>query len=121
MRGYLHAEVERFGALVLTSLSRALLRGDVNLELREDATIPAGPQTRRPQPRPDAPAGGLWDALRACRKELADAQGVPPYVIFHDATLNEMLAVRPRTLEELLGITGVGKTKLERTAMRFCA
>jgi ATP-dependent DNA helicase RecQ len=119
VRGYLHAEVERFGALVLTPVSRPLLRGDVNLQLRQDVSIPAGPKKRRAMVKPDAPAGGLWDALRACRKQLADAQGVPPYVIFHDATLNEMMAIRPRTEGELLGIAGVGKTKLERYGEAF--
>jgi ATP-dependent DNA helicase RecQ len=119
VRGYLHAEVERFGALVLTPLSRALLRGEINLQLREDVTIPAGPKKRRAVPKLTAPSGGLWDALRACRKELADAQGVPPYVIFHDATLGEMMTVRPRTHAELLSVVGVGKTKLERYGDAF--
>ena len=62
---------------------------------------------------------GLWNALRACRKELADAQGVPPYVIFHDATLAEMIAVRPRTTSEMLGVSGIGKTKLEKYGDEF--
>ena len=57
--------------------------------------------------------------MRACRKELADAQGVPPYVIFHDATLAEMIAVRPHTIGELLGVSGVGKTKLEKYGDAF--
>ena len=55
-----------------------------------------------------------WDALRACRKELADKQGVPPYVIFHDTTLFDMLERRPSTLEELAEVSGVGAAKLEK-------
>jgi ATP-dependent DNA helicase RecQ len=61
----------------------------------------------------------LWNALRGCRKRLAEEHGVPPYVIFHDATLREMLAFRPTTPEQLLGITGVGQSKLERFGDEF--
>ena len=119
VRNYLHADVERFGALVLTDLSRPLLRGDVTLRLREDPTAPVRSRRRRgAQPIADAD-GALWNALRVCRKQLADAQNVPPYVIFHDATLAEMIAVRPRTTADLLGIGGVGKTKLEKYGEAF--
>ncbi len=114
VRNYLRAEVERFGALVLTDLSRPLLRGDVSLRLREDVSAPARARKKRgAQPVAVADAG-LWEALRACRKQLADAQGVPPYVIFHDATLLEMTAARPRTTAELSAISGVGNAKLAK-------
>ena len=63
------------------------------------------------------PAG--WEALRACRKELADRQGVPPYVIFHDATLMEMLEQKPQNLDELSAINGVGAAKLEKYGEEF--
>jgi ATP-dependent DNA helicase RecQ len=119
VRGYLRADVDRYGALVLTDMSRPLLRGDVMLRLREDPTAPVRSRKRRgAQPVAEEDAG-LWNALRVCRKELADAQGVPPYVIFHDATLAEMIAVRPRTTSELLGVSGVGKTKLEKYGDAF--
>jgi ATP-dependent DNA helicase RecQ len=61
----------------------------------------------------------LWEALRACRQELANEHNVPAYVIFHDKTLHEMLAYRPRTASEMLGISGVGQTKLDRYGERF--
>jgi len=119
VRNYLHADIERYGALVLTELSRPLLRGDVTLNLREDPTAPVRSRKRRgAQPIADADAG-LWNALRVCRKTLADAQNVPPYIIFNDATLAEMIAVRPRTAAELLGVNGVGKTKLEKYGEAF--
>ena len=54
----------------------------------------------------------LWEALRACRLKLAKAQGVPPYVVFHDATLAAMAERRPRTLSEFAEISGVGERKL---------
>jgi len=118
--GYLHADAERYGALVLTPNSRAVLRGETPVLLRED---PARPKTHRRQaPQPaeiSAEDSDLWGALRACRRELADEHGVPPFVIFHDKTLREMLMRRPQDAAELLSINGVGHAKLERYGERF--
>ena len=63
----------------------------------------------------------LFERLRKLRKQLADAQGLPPYVIFHDATLREMVERRPRTLGEFAGIRGVGEGKLARYGQQFIA
>jgi ATP-dependent DNA helicase RecQ len=74
--------------------------------------------------RPDVgktPGDALFERLRSLRKQLADAQGLPPYVIFHDATLREMAARRPRTLSEFAGIRGVGQGKLARYGQQFIA
>jgi ATP-dependent DNA helicase RecQ len=126
VQGYLHADPERFGALVLTPKSRALLRGEVRLALREEPAPAPRNATRvtaaRKATRDDAVADAdmeLWEALRARRRELADEQGVPPYVIFHDATLKELARARPRTSDELLAIPGVGAAKLERYGAFF--
>jgi ATP-dependent DNA helicase RecQ len=121
VRGYLFANGERFGALELTPRSRPLLRGDETLQLRHDPT--ASTKTRKR--RTDRPVGvddaPLWDALRACRKRLADAHNVPPYVIFHDATLAEMIALQPTTRDEMLAVSGVGKAKLDKYGDAFLA
>ena len=61
----------------------------------------------------------LFSRLRALRKELAELQGVPPYVIFSDATLRAMVRRRPANAEELLQVSGVGNVKLERYGRRF--
>ena len=61
----------------------------------------------------------LWDALRNKRLEIARSQGVPPYVIFHDSTLQELLKIRPKTLKDFSQISGVGKAKLERYGLDF--
>ena len=61
----------------------------------------------------------VWEALRACRQTLASEHNVPAYVIFHDKTLQEMLAYRPQTAAEMLGISGVGQAKLDRYGDRF--
>ena len=75
---------------------------------------------RAPQATDVSPEdAGLWDALRACRRDLADEQGVPAYVIFHDKTLHDMLQRRPSNEAELLSVNGVGQAKLERYGARF--
>jgi ATP-dependent DNA helicase RecQ len=66
-------------------------------------------------------AEGLFEALRALRREIADREGVPPYVVFHDATLREMAVARPATEEAMLDIGGVGERKLEKYGAEFLA
>jgi len=61
----------------------------------------------------------LFEQLRTLRKELADAQGVPPYVVFSDATLRGMVRRRPQTPDEFLQVSGVGQVKLERYGRAF--
>jgi len=56
----------------------------------------------------------LFDALREARRQLAAEAGVPPYVIFHDSTLREIAATKPRSLDELGRVQGVGAVKLQR-------
>ncbi|MGB7215257.1 MAG: RQC domain-containing protein, partial [Gammaproteobacteria bacterium] len=118
--GYLRADAERYGALTLTEQSRPLLRGEAKLELREDTKVPSTGGKKARAADPAAPADErLFEALRDCRRRIATEQGVPPYVIFHDATLKAMAADRPTSPEALLGLPGVGRTKLERYGDRF--
>jgi len=63
----------------------------------------------------------LFDRLRAVRLEIARARGVPPYVIFHDATLREMARLRPHSMEALLSVKGVGTRKAEDLGDVFLA
>ena len=119
--GYIDADPEAYGALKLTGLSRALLKGETRLQLRRESLKSkprktSGKSSREIVEEADEP---LWDALRDCRKSLADEQSVPPYVIFHDSTLLEMLKLKPATETELLAVTGVGQTKLERYGEAF--
>jgi len=73
------------------------------------------PRKRKSRSRPgDAPFDPLFEALREKRRELAAEGSVPPYVIFHDSTLREIAAMKPRSLNELARVPGVGETKLER-------
>jgi ATP-dependent DNA helicase RecQ len=124
--GYLRADPEGFGSLQLTERCRPLLKGEQSIELRKDpvakkSTASKSSGTRRTgqNVRDQITDHEGWEALRACRKELADQQGVPPYVIFHDTTLFDMLERRPQTLEELAEVNGVGAAKLEKYGELF--
>ena len=122
-RGLMSVDVEGFGSLKLTEASRSVLRGACEVHLRRDT---AAPKKRRREPVARAARAALgpehqalFDALRARRRELATAQGVPPYVIFHDTTLEAMADQQPLTLEEFAALPGVGEKKLERYATAF--
>jgi ATP-dependent DNA helicase RecQ len=118
--GFVSADAERFGALVLTSESRPLLRGEVSLKLREDPKSVLGTKNKR-RPRVSDADEELWHALRECRSRLAKDQGVPPYAVFHDATLFEMIEWRPSSLGAMRSINGIGEVKLDRYGEEFLA
>ncbi len=117
------------GGLQLTEQSRDLLEGDATLRIaRPSATsngAPRGGRIARPKPSSapsdvlDPEAQHLFDRLRAVRLALAQEQGVPPYVVFHDATLALIAEQRPTTAEALLAVPGVGRTKLDRYGDAF--
>ncbi|AKS40685.1 DNA helicase RecQ [Wenzhouxiangella marina] len=111
--GYLRPDPEGHGGLVLDDSCRELLRGEQKLTLREDIR-PAG-RKRAVKARADVDTGSpLWQALRQWRTATAGEEGVPPYVIFHDATLAAIVEAEPESLDELAGISGVGRHKLDR-------
>ncbi|WP_439122025.1 DNA helicase RecQ [Marivita sp.] len=112
-------DAERHGALVMTEAARPILRGEATISLRRDSIEAAS--ERRPHVRTlvsdeDAP---LLSALKAKRRALAEEQSVPAYVIFPDKTLIEMAETRPRTLDDIARINGVGAKKLERYGRAF--
>ena len=123
--GQLRADAERYGALKLTATARPLLRGEAAVTLREEPPEQAGNRKKTPR---KAAAGvaingpdeeRLWDELRECRLRLAQEANVPPYVVFHDATLKEFVRLRPSTLNAMLDVHGVGQAKLERYGAAF--
>jgi ATP-dependent DNA helicase RecQ len=114
-RGLLAVDLEGHGSLKLTDDCRQVLRGEERLLLRrttkpEKKTNKVALRTR--VAFTSATDTVLWEALRARRLELAKAQGVPPYVVFHDATLAALIERRPQTLQEFSRISGVGERKL---------
>ena len=120
VQGYLRADQHRYGALVLTEESRPVLRGEVELRLREDKKLKTEKKARRDRAAALAPADQpLFEKLREFRKEIADELNLPPYVIFHDATLMQMAEERPATEAALLAINGVGEAKMRRYGSAF--
>jgi ATP-dependent DNA helicase RecQ len=119
--GYLESDQARFGALALTPASRPLLRGDIELRLREDPGGSAARQPKRGRVRAQLEAADepLWEALRNRRSELAKEQGLPPYAVFHDSTLLEMIRQRPRDLPAMRNVSGIGEVKLGRYGAEF--
>ncbi|MFL5378970.1 MAG: DNA helicase RecQ [Myxococcales bacterium] len=116
--GFLDVDAEAFGALKLNEKSWEVLRKQTEVRLREDM------QPQRSRERTLAPVlagedGQSFEALRSLRKQIADEQGLPPYVIFHDSTLREMVAAKPRTISDLRRIKGVGDRKLVTYGPRF--
>jgi ATP-dependent DNA helicase RecQ len=123
VRGLLRVDLDGYSALQLTDLCRPVLKGEQALHLRKEelrapATKKGGMKSyRKCQIAPEDQA--LWEDLRECRKQLSEEYNVPPYLIFHDATLKEMMETMPTTSSELLAITGIGESKLEKYGDEF--
>lgn len=121
-RGYLTIDQEGYGILKLTEKCRPLLRGEKQLSVRrqrkkskEDTAVRHETSELRPMDQP------LFEALRSLRLEIAREQGVAPFIIFHDSTLKAMARRRPRSLEQMRDISGVGEQKLKAYSERFLA
>jgi ATP-dependent DNA helicase RecQ len=119
VQNYLLVNEQQYGAIQLTEKSRDLLKGRMKLFLREDMLSSKPEKVGKQAFHPNQVDNDLWEALRACRKDLADTQGVPPFHIFHDATLMEMMQYKPQNNAELLTINGIGEVKLERYGDAF--
>jgi ATP-dependent DNA helicase RecQ len=101
----------------------------LGLNLDEVAPKPTRPARRVPAPSWRTPSWvqaderqaepGLFDRLRALRRQIADAEGVPAYIVFSDAVLRDMALRVPKSERELLAIPGVGPAKLQRYGERF--
>ncbi|MCP3671089.1 MAG: DNA helicase RecQ [Gammaproteobacteria bacterium] len=119
-RSYLDIDHDGHGAIRLTEKCRPLLRGEVTLELRRLRKPEKGKKKKGTRPSDlhscDQP---LFEAMRELRLELAQEQGVPPYIIFHDSTLEEMARARPASQEQMRYISGVGERKLSQYGRQF--
>ena len=118
------------GSLVPTEHGGLALGGDAKDVLKGDAAVlialppkrESGRKARRDRSGGFNPVGDpLFEALRGLRRDLAAEAGVPPYVIFHDSTLRDMAALRPRDLSELGQLVGIGARKLEAYGEAFLA
>ncbi len=113
--GYLYADIDNYGALKMTPDCKPLLAGDQQLRLRKFEKSVKTPKPATQKIRTELREGDtpLFEALRMHRKQLAQEQGVPPYVILHDKTLAAICAQRPDSVEQLSMIPGIGERKLE--------
>ncbi len=119
-RGMLAVDIEGHGGLHLTEESRPVLRGEQPLHLRKfSRKAKAKSRERKANRFTDTGNNDLWEALRNRRQQLADEQGIPAYMIFHDATLAEMVENRPDSLVQLSNISGVGESKLASYGEQF--
>jgi ATP-dependent DNA helicase RecQ len=120
-QGCLRVDTDRFDALRLTDQSFPVLRGERGLTLRRLRR--AVPMKKSRSARRVAPLAGpdeaLWQALRQTRMSLAKEQGVPPYVVFHDTTLRELVRLKPARLADIERIQGVGENKLKKYGEAF--
>ena len=116
--GHVIADADRFGGLVLTEKCRPLLRGQESIRFRKDPVQKTAKRLTK-TPLPEDIDVALWEALRAHRRDLAEEQGVPPYVIFHDSTLQSMAELMPSTLEAFGDLPGVGTRKLDKYGQGF--
>jgi ATP-dependent DNA helicase RecQ len=122
--GLLTVDMERHSALTLNERSWPVLRGEAEVRLRTDPVVTTrSARTRTPVTADDVlsnqEAQALFDALRELRLGVAGEQGVPPYAIFPDKTLLDMVRYRPEDLDAMACMTGVGEVKLERFGQTF--
>lgn len=122
--GYLSAD--QHGGLRITATADDVLQGRTQLELRVTPPRPArrskaAGRQRTPTPDLNDADGALFELLRAARKSIAEEQGVPAYVVLHDATLREIATQRPTTIEGLLELPGIGSAKADRYGEQFLA
>jgi ATP-dependent DNA helicase RecQ len=124
-RGLLLPDASRMGALTVTERARPVLEGGETVSLRRVSASPSRVKKARVSGAGGAPADvsdsdrELFEVLRAERRVLADAEGVPPYVVLPDRTLWELIAVRPSSADELLTVNGIGPVKAEKYGARF--
>ncbi|MBC7519131.1 MAG: DNA helicase RecQ [Microbacteriaceae bacterium] len=124
-QGLLAVNSDGFGTLVITPESAAVLSGTRSVMLRVEPARPTKRAARPPVKGANATlsteAQSVFDTLRAWRAAEAKEQGVPAYVVFHDATLREIATLRPSTIGQLGTVTGVGESKLEKYGERVLA
>ncbi len=123
-RNLVSVNFDHYSVLQLTDACRPILRGEQQLMLRKDSN-PVKDKRRKNSNNKLVNKtdinNDIWDALRVKRREIADAQDVPPYIIFNDATLMAMVEAKPTNRHQMALISGVGERKLTLYADQFLA
>jgi ATP-dependent DNA helicase RecQ len=116
-QGLMNQSQDGYAVLSLNDASWQVLRGERTVQVGESIR----PARTRKGARPVAAGGddALFEALRTLRKRLADEAGMPPYIVFNDASLRDMAERQPKSLEEFATIVGVGEAKLARYGKQF--
>lgn len=119
-KNYCEQDLQQFQVLKLLPKAIPVLKGEESIFLSIPADRPKKEKTakRKTEKMPDSP---LFQALRSLRREIADEENKPPFMIFSDATLHEMAHYKPQTPDDLLNITGVGQFKLAEYGEQFFA
>ncbi len=125
-QGCLAREGDEYPTLAVTVQGRRVLQGDEAVALTKTVTRTVRPPRPARATMPSGPGGGtkddeLFETLRALRRTMAEERGIPPYLIFSDASLREMARERPTTKDAFLQIKGVGLRKLQELGPRFLA
>jgi ATP-dependent DNA helicase RecQ len=120
--GLLHADMNNYGSLKLTDKSRDVLKGKQKISLRKDIKHQKNTKNTRKHSYKGQLAENnkeLWEALRNCRSEIAKQYDIAPFMVFHDATLMDMINQLPQDRQQFSQISGVGQHKLENYADQF--
>lgn len=118
-QGYLYQDINQYSVLKFTAKAAPLLRGEVSLCLVKAKERVKKEKVRKQKISSEVYDETLFERLRKLRKSIADEQGVPPYIVFGDASLISMAQIKPRIKAEMLNVHGVGQVKLERFGTQF--
>jgi len=120
INGYLTANIDEYGILQLTQKSKTVLSGKESVLLKHDHQYTSKkPHRSKNKYFNDSKKQDLFELLRKLRKDISGEQQVPPYIIFSDRTLVELVEIQPQSLGEMINITGIGNSKLERYGSDF--
>lgn len=119
-RNYCYQDVEKFNVLKLTAKATPVLRGEEKIALttQPEENKPESKKKKERTPM-DKTSTSEFEILRTLRRELAQEENKPPFMIFSDATLRDMLRIKPKSLEQMLDVSGVGQHKLAQYGKKF--
>lgn len=120
-REYCFQDVEKYNVLRLTPKAIPVLRGEEPVALTIHVVETKEPRSKKKKVREssDTSSNPLFEKLRILRREIAQEENKPPFMVFSDATLRDMIHVKPTTLDEMLNVSGVGQHKLNEYGQRF--
>ena len=121
-REYCFQDAEKFNVLKLTPKAVPVLRGEEHIALTVQVHVQdKEPRTKKKKTRgsTDTTTSPLFEKLRALRREIAQEESKPPFMVFSDATLRDLISVKPTTLNQMLDVSGVGQHKLTQYGQRF--